>query len=95
MKKIIQVSMLILMLVGFAGCSGEYVVTDQPAEPYYVRPASPGVGYVWIDGDWYWSGGRYVYRNGYWSRPRPGRTWAPGRWERHGNGWHWNRGRWH
>lgn len=94
MKKIIQTGMLALM-ISLAGCAGEYIVSTQPSEPYYVRPASPGVGYVWVDGDWYWRGGRYVYRNGYWARPHGARVWVGGSWYRHGNGYRWRRGYWH
>lgn len=76
------------------GCSGGAYVTEQPADVVYERPVSPGVDYVWVDGDWYYSGGRYVHRNGYWTRPRQGRTWVSGHWNRTSRGYNWQRGHW-
>src|SRR4051812_17070665 len=47
-----------------------------------VRPASPGPGYVWIDGYWYADRGRYRWHEGYWSRPPyEGSTWVGPRYE--------------
>lgn len=89
------------LLIGLAlagglltACSGDYYVTDQPAEPVYSRPAAPYDGAVWVSGDWVWNGGRYVYRNGYYARPRSGRAWVAGSWERSNRGYHWRRGHW-
>jgi len=89
------------LLIGLAlmgglltACSGDYYVADQPAEPVYTRPVAPYDGAVWVSGDWTWSGGRYVYRNGYWTRPRNGRAWVGGSWERSNRGYHWRRGHW-
>jgi hypothetical protein len=95
MKTIIQLGFAIILGFTFAGCSGGMVITSRPDTPYYDRPASPGPDYVWIDGDWEWLGGRYVYHNGYWGHPRGGRAWVSGNWEQHGNGWRWHKGRWH
>ena len=78
-----------------ASCSGEYYVADQPVEPVYERPVAPYAGAVWIDGDWGYSGGRYVYRRGYWARPRAGRTYIRGNWTHTGRGYTWHRGHWH
>lgn len=36
---------------------------------YYARPVAPGPGYVWINGYYYPSAGRYAWRAGYWTRP--------------------------
>ncbi|CAN5304971.1 hypothetical protein BH09BAC6_BH09BAC6_11680 [soil metagenome] len=77
-----------------SSCAGSYYVSDQPAEPVYERPVVPYAGAVWIDGDWGWSGGRYVYHNGYWARPRVGRTYIRGTWERGNRGYTWRRGHW-
>ena len=40
-----------------------------PPRVVRVRPASPGAGYVWVDGYWYPNGSRYAWHNGYWTRP--------------------------
>jgi len=93
MKKIL---MLIAIASGFAitGCEVEGYVADQPADVYYERPVSPGADYVWIDGDWVWSGGTYRWHNGHWGHARAGRTWERGHWEHGARGYHWNRGHW-
>ena len=48
-----------------------YRAPAPPPPPVYVRhrPAMPGPGYVWIDPCWSYRQGRYVWVNGYWSRP--------------------------
>lgn len=95
MKKILFLLLFGAGLAAFTGCGpARYTVSAQPEVPYYERPAAPGAGYVWIDGDWYWSGGRYVYRNGYWAHPRPHRVWQTGVWVHGGNGYYWRRGYW-
>lgn len=86
---------LVLLVFGF-GCGPSYVaVSERPADPVYVRPVAPRAGYVWIDGGWYYRGGRYVHRQGYWAPPRQHYTYRPGNWDRRGNGWHWRKGGWH
>jgi len=81
-------------LTGLTGCAVDGYVETQPAEVVYTRPVSPGPGYVWVDGDWVWTGGRYTYRNGYWRRGRPGRAWVGGSWNHTPRGYRWNRGHW-
>jgi hypothetical protein len=55
---------------------------------------SPGPGYVWIGGEWIWSGG-WVWRAGYWGYPPRGYTvWVGGRSWRDHRGWHCERGHW-
>src|ERR1700744_4340508 len=75
-------------------CSGEYYVQSQPTDVVYVRPAAPYAGAVWIEGDWVWSGGTYVHRQGHWERPRNGRTWVAGSWYHGSRGYAWRRGHW-
>jgi hypothetical protein len=94
MKKSIIAIALFAVLFIMEGCEGSYVVTTQPTTPVFARPVSPGAGYVWIDGDWRWSGNNYVWREGYWGRPRGHRTWVAGSWYQRNNGWAWRRGRW-
>lgn len=81
--------------LALSSCAGEYYVSDQPADVVYERPAPPYDGAVWIEGDWVWSGGRYVRQHGYWVRPRIGRTYVHGRWEHNNRGYRWHRGHWH
>jgi hypothetical protein len=81
-------------LLFFSACvPGEITVSARPEPPYYARPASPGVGYVWIDGEWIVRGGRYHWREGYWRRSGT-RVWIGGSWESRNNGWYWRRGHW-
>ena len=58
---------------------------------YYDRGPSPGLGFTWIDGYYYPSGGHYAWRQGYWTRPpHRGAVWVAPRWERG----HYHEGRW-
>lgn len=81
-------------LTAFTGCAVDGYVETQPADVVYTRPVSPGADYVWIDGDWYWSGGSYNWHPGYWRRGRAGRSWHAGSWSHTQRGYHWNRGHW-
>ena len=95
MKTIEKIGIL-LALTGslLTSCTGQYYVTTRPAEPYYVRPASPYANAVWVDGEWIWSGGRYAYVGGHWERPHGGRAWVRGRWVSGPGGYAWRRGYW-
>lgn len=93
MKTILSIMLVVLITILFAGCKGTYVVSSQPAPPVYVRPVAPHPGYVWIDGNWYWRGGGYVYRQGHWAPPGR-RAYVPGHWQQRRNGWYWHRGGW-
>jgi WXXGXW repeat (2 copies) len=74
----------------------EYVQTAPPAAYNEVITVSPGVGYIWTPGLWYWYGGRHVWRAGAWQRPPYGyRTWNNGGWTHvPGRGWQHNQGYW-
>lgn len=96
MKTIVKILAVLLVVLAFASCRPSYMtVSSRPTAPYYERPLSPGPGYIWLDGDWYWRGNQYRYRPGYWKVPPPHRTWSPGYWQKHGSGWHWRGGQWH
>ena len=69
-------------------------VSVQPTRPVYVRPNSPGPGYVWVEGDWIYTNGNYNWHEGYWSAPRRGRTWVAGSWEQGRRGYVWRKGHW-
>jgi hypothetical protein len=68
-------------------------VEEEPPPPRAVvietRP-----GFVFVEGHWYRSGGRWVWADGYWERERVGHVWVPGRWERRGNRHVWVEGSW-
>jgi hypothetical protein len=83
----------IAALIGVMGCEGEYV-DEQPADVTYEQGVAPGPGYVWIDGDWVYGGGRYSYQKGHWDHGRQGHSYAKGSWSHTSHGYHWNRGHW-
>jgi hypothetical protein len=95
MNRKLLIIALAAILTGAAACSVEGGWVDsQPADVTYVRPAAPGEDYIWIDGDWVWSGGAYTWHQGHWERPRTGRVWAGGHWENGAHGYRWHRGHW-
>ena len=83
------------------GSGGAYVsapvavveVESEPPPPrvvhYDTRP-----GFIYIEGRWNWSGGQWVWMDGYYERERVGYSYAPGRWERRGRRHVWVEGRW-
>ncbi len=96
MRTISKLGFMLALAVSLflSSCAGSYYVVDQPVEPVYERPAPPYAGAVWIDGDWAWNGGRYVYTRGYWARPRVNRVYVRGNWYRGPRGYAWHRGHW-
>ncbi len=70
-----------------------------PPPPRVVRyrPSAPGPDFFWVDGYWYVVNGRYVWHQGYWSRPPyPAARWVAPRHdgERYYDGyWEGDRGR--
>jgi hypothetical protein len=50
-----------------------------------VVPEYPG--WLWVEGNWYWNGYRYVWTEGYWVEDRPGYVWAPGYYHPHTHVW--------
>jgi YXWGXW repeat-containing protein len=94
MKKNLFLGLAISGLLFFSSCGpSEVTVSTRPQPPYYARPVSPGVDYVWIDGDWVARGGRYHWREGHWRNPGT-RVWVSGSWQSRNNGWYWERGHW-
>jgi len=79
-----------------AAANVEYYQSAPPAEHNEVITVSPGLGYVWVPGVWYWSGNRYVWRAGTWQRPPTGyRTYIRGTWvHTPGRGWYHSGGYW-
>lgn len=77
-----------------AGVEAVVVPQAPPPLPAQTVVVAPGPGYVWVTGEWVWSG-RWGWRAGYWSRPPYGyRVWVGGSYWRDGRGWHYNRGYW-
>jgi hypothetical protein len=55
------------------------VVGDPPAPMVEGVSPAPGIGFVWIGGNWAWEG-RWVWERGHWDRPpHPGAIWVPHR----------------
>lgn len=77
-----------------ASCASEGYVVEQPVEPVYTRPVAPYANAYWVPGEWYYSGNRYVYRNGYYTRGRANRVYVQGNWVRGQRGYVWHRGHW-
>ena len=55
------------------GTPNPYYVSSMPPEPLYEQmTASPGYGYVWIDGYWHWNGYEWVWVSGRWEHQQEG-----------------------
>ena len=94
MKKLVYAAMSITMMLSLYSCSSGHYVSTQPETVVVTRPVRPNPNYVWVDGDYYWSRGRYVQRQGYWARPRVGRSYRGGGWMQSPRGYYWRRGGW-
>ena len=44
-------------------------IGEPPAPRVYRVPPRPGLDYTWVEGYYYPVGSRYVWHNGYWTRP--------------------------
>jgi outer membrane lipoprotein SlyB len=65
-----------------------------PPAPVETVVVAPGPGFVWIDGEWIWSG-RWVWVGGHWGYPpHPHAVWVRGYWSRGPDGWHRAPGHW-
>ncbi len=94
MKKIGYVVISVMLVTLSYSCSSGHYVSERPQEVIVNRPGPPGTGYMWVDGDYNWRGGRYVYQPGYWARPHGSRTWRTGSWVQGPHGYYWRRGGW-
>jgi hypothetical protein len=87
-----------ILMIGFmilsTACAVHGVVGERPVDVMYDRPLAPGPDYIWISGEWVWSGGRYAWHEGRWEKRHEGRVWHEGHWNQHGHGWRWERGHW-
>ena len=96
MKKMTS-TLIIAIITGLLfSCNGHYrfLIGQPPVPPSMIFPVSPGEGYIWIGGEWYFNGNSYQWRDGYWTRPRDGIRWVPGDWKRSHNEWYYKPGRW-
>lgn len=82
MRKIL-LGMLFVMGTSAFGQVSIGIRIGAPPPPRVVRiPARPGPDYYWVDGYWYPVDGRYVWHNGYWTRPPYGSArWVGPRYE--------------
>lgn len=94
-KRLFSIAILVM---GFALSSQaqRVYVSVRPAAPVVVaRPVAPSPRHVWIEGEYEWRSGAYVYRPGYWSVP-PARyhEYRRGYWRHERGGYYWVPGRW-
>lgn len=65
-----------------------------PPAPVETVVVAPGPDYVWVGGEWAWSG-RWYWVSGRWcAPPHPQAIWVSGSWGRGPHGWHRYPGRW-
>lgn len=88
------ITLLLLLFLAHGSFAQRFVIKVRPTPPAAVRIAAPSARHIWIDGDWVWSGGTYVYKPGYWYLPRGRERWVPGHWVRARGGWAWIPGHW-
>ncbi|HEX4343484.1 MAG TPA: glycine zipper domain-containing protein [Verrucomicrobiae bacterium] len=70
------------------------VSAPPPAPPVQTVVISPGSDYVWVGGEWVWSG-RWVWAPGHWGYPPyPHAVWVVGSWNRGPRGWYRAPGYW-
>jgi hypothetical protein len=74
MRKLLQTVAISALLLAPASVAQAQVtfgvrIGPPPAERAYRVPPQPGPDYVWIEGYQYPQGSRYVWHNGYWTRP--------------------------
>jgi len=66
---------------GFWAEAGVEDVEYLPEPPELIAVGAPGPApspdFIWVEGNWVWSGFRYLWRPGYWIRVNPDWTWAP------------------
>ncbi|MEZ4256791.1 MAG: hypothetical protein R3A78_13965 [Polyangiales bacterium] len=78
-----------------AGAQSNYVAPYAPPPPRIdPAPLPPSNSSVWIDGDWYWDGYRYVWVSGRWVGGAPGYVYVRPRWVARNGAWMWLAGGW-
>lgn len=98
MKRHLRICLVIATLCASSACvvrgHAVYTVDTAPPPPRATIVVQPRAGYVWIEGNWQYERGRWVWHEGYWVRERAGQIWVPGAWIQVGARWHWREGRW-
>jgi len=86
----------VVVTEGVEAPAGEVVVSTAPPPPRReVVTVAPGPSYVWTQGYWVRSRGRWVWVPGrYALRPQPRAVWVSGHWDHTNHGWIWTPGRW-
>ena len=74
MRKLLQTLAIFVLLLASASAARAQIsfgitIGPPPAPRAYRVPPQPGPDYEWIEGYWYPQGSRYVWHNGYWTRP--------------------------
>lgn len=87
-------SLLLLLFLSANSHAQRFIIKVRPTPPIAVRIASPGPRHVWVEGDWVWRNGAYVYQPGYWHLPRGRERWVSGHWKKTRGGWYWVPGHW-
>lgn len=73
---------------------GVYTVGFAPPPPRATVVLTPRPGHLWIEGNWQYQHGRWIWHDGYWVRERAGEIWIAGAWIQMGARWQWRPGRW-
>jgi hypothetical protein len=64
---------------------------DRPRQPPPPRRQekreAARAGFVWVEGEWDWRGGKYEWVAGHWERERAGKRWRQSRWEQRDGAW--------
>jgi WXXGXW repeat (2 copies) len=97
MKKKLGSIIIAVIVLTAASCNEHFrFIIDPipPGIPIVIQPVSPGAGYIWIGGEWFWNGNAYTWRDGYWTRPHDRHVWSPGHWRKSRGGWFWVPGYW-
>lgn len=71
------------------------VVRRPPVVPRVVRTPRPSPMHIWVAGEYFWRGGRYMYAPGAWViPPQRGMRYIPGQWRPVRGGFVWVAGYW-
>jgi hypothetical protein len=74
MKRLLQACAVSALFLGCAGSAGAQIsfgiqIGPPPQPRAYKVPAMPARDYEWVEGYWYLQGNKYLWHNGYWTRP--------------------------
>ena len=86
---------IVILITVFSSASAQIYVKIRPIYPIVVRTEPPSHEYVWIDEEWEYHDGKYVYAGGHWANPpRKGYVRRSGHWKHNKHGNIWIRGSW-